>query len=291
MSGFSAEWLDLREPADQRARAASLLGQLHKTFMQKTQIAVADLGCGSGSTIRAVAAMLPARQRWRLYDYDEALLAAARQRLQLWAQAAIDEDDGLRLTWYGKSLHVSFHQADLNVRLGDVFAPGPDLITASALFDLVSPVWIDRFVDGAHHAGAVIYAAINYNGHELWQPAHPADGAMLAAFHAHQKTDKGFGVSAGPDAAAHLVSRLQTAGYHVLCAESPWVLGSQHRDLIAAIADGSASAVAETGMLAGDVIENWRAARRTAEACVIGHTDILALPHGAQVLGAQAHRD
>ena len=74
MSGFSAEWLALREPADQRARNSDLLGALTRRFAGRDTLSVVDLGCGAGSNLRALAPALPRRQRWRLVDHDAALL-------------------------------------------------------------------------------------------------------------------------------------------------------------------------------------------------------------------------
>ncbi|MBC8048966.1 MAG: class I SAM-dependent methyltransferase, partial [Chitinophagales bacterium] len=201
---FSADWLALREPADMRARAASLLGKLGLAFADRDEITVADLGCGTGSTVRSVAAMLPNRQTWRLYDYDAGLLDAARARLTSWAQDAADDGDALVLTWYGKTLRVHFERINLVSDMHVVTDAAPDLITASALFDLVSPQWIESFTQTIAARRTAVYAALTYDGREEWTPPHEADAAMLVAFHAHQKTDKGFGVSAGPDAAGYL---------------------------------------------------------------------------------------
>ncbi len=49
MSGFSASWLDLREPADRAARDATLVKQLTAHFEARDGVAgLLDIGCGSG---------------------------------------------------------------------------------------------------------------------------------------------------------------------------------------------------------------------------------------------------
>lgn len=274
---FSADWLALREPADMRARAASLLGKLRLTFADRDEMSVADIGCGTGSTMRSVAAMLPNRQTWRLYDYDAALLDAARARLIKWAQEASEDGDALVLTWYGKTIRVHFERIDLVSDMHVVMDAAPDLITASALFDLVSPHWIELFAQAAAARRATIYAALTYDGREEWTPPHDADAAMLAAFHSHQKTDKGFGVSAGPDATTHLSRALTKFGYLLQQADSPWRIGADQPALIEALAQGAAQAATETGQVDAALIAEWLAARRHATGCVIGHQDILAL--------------
>ena len=77
MSGFSAEWLALREPYDGRARNREVLASVATAVAAVDAVGVVDLACGTGSTLRAVASRLPARQDWRLVDNDLSLLARA----------------------------------------------------------------------------------------------------------------------------------------------------------------------------------------------------------------------
>ena len=101
MSGFSAEWLALREPADHRARSPALVAELRSVFAGRDTAAIIDLGCGTGSNLRALAASLPRRQSWRLVDRDPALLGAARERLAAWADAS-EAGAGLHLRKGGR---------------------------------------------------------------------------------------------------------------------------------------------------------------------------------------------
>jgi hypothetical protein len=55
MSGFSAQWLDLREPVDHRSRNVELGRRLARHFEGWRPITVVDLGCGTGSNLRATA--------------------------------------------------------------------------------------------------------------------------------------------------------------------------------------------------------------------------------------------
>jgi SAM-dependent methyltransferase len=280
MSGFSADWLALREPADHRARSRDLLDALAAAFRDRDEITVVDLGCGTGSNLRACAPHLPKRQDWRVVDHDPGLLGAARRRLSAWADAAEAVGGGLRLTRGDRVIDAAFVEADLAGALDPVLDPPPDLVTAAALLDLVSPAWIERFAQAVAQRGAAFYTALTYNGAEAWEPPHPADAAMLRAFHAHQARDKGFGPSAGPEATALLTAAFAAHGYGIRLDDSPWRLESADAALIAELAKGAATAVRDTGLVEEHTIAAWLEARLAGASCTIGHTDFLALPLG-----------
>ena len=80
MSGFSAEWLALREPLDVRARNREVLDAVAAAFPGQTALSIVDLGSGTGSTLRALGARLPKSQKWKLVDNDPVLLAEAFAR-------------------------------------------------------------------------------------------------------------------------------------------------------------------------------------------------------------------
>ena len=77
MSSFSADWLALREPYDLRARNPAVLDAVVAWCKDIFAIKFVDLGCGTGSTFRALAPCLRGPQNWRLFDNDLGLLARA----------------------------------------------------------------------------------------------------------------------------------------------------------------------------------------------------------------------
>jgi len=276
MSGFSSEWLALREPVDHRSRDAGVAERLRKYFADRESIGVVDLGCGTGSNLRGTFGLLPDEQHWTLVDYDPRLLTAARNAISSWADASEGIGEDLRVRKDGKSMHIRFRQADLNADLDEALGPSPDVVTASAFFDLCSVHFINRFAVAVAQRRALFFTVLTYNGEQTWSPTHPADIQMLAAFCAHQTSDKGFGASAGPQAASALRAAFEVAGYIVQEGDSPWRLGETDRQLIADLADGFASAVAETGRMDASVLASWSALLRTG--AVVGHTDTLAMP-------------
>ena len=280
MTGFSAEWLALREPADHRARdqalQQSICEQLERVARTEQRgVRLIDLGCGSGSNLRALAASLPAQQHWTLVDYDPLLLTAARDALIAWADEVISNDAKLTILKGTKALEIEFTQVDLARDIERVLACPADVITAAAFFDLVAEPWLIRFCQALR---TTLYTVLTYDGTEQWLPAHTADSSILKAFHAHQKTDKGFGVAAGPDAAAIMQRELAARGFQVSLAPSPWKIDQAEAAFMRALATGSAAAVRETGLMNTKQVEQWLAARVTAQHCTVGHWDILAIP-------------
>lgn len=274
---FSSSWLALREPADRRSRAPELLQMLEGYFASRDYADIVDLGCGTGSTLRALQDILPRRQSWRLIDNDPELLMVAGDVLASWADSAGVHGESLLLEKDGKSIKVRFMEADLVSDTAPWDEPNPDLVTASALFDLVSSDWIDRFVDGLARTKTPLYAGLNYDGRAVWQPEHPADQDILDAFNRHQNGDKGFGPSAGPNAAEHLKARLLAQGFTVEAAGSPWILADDTA-LAAELNRGVAEAVSELGDINISTVEGWLETRLRGGETRVGHTDVLALP-------------
>jgi SAM-dependent methyltransferase len=278
VSGFSAAWLSLREPADHRARNPQIAAALTGALAGRESVRVLDLGCGTGSNLRALAPHLPRRQHWRLVDHDRALLSEAGTVLAAWADHSSPTGNGLALRFGTQEIVVTFEVIDLARDLERAFASSPELVTAAALFDLVSEPWIARFARAARAARALVMAALTYDGTGGWAAPHSADGVMKAAFDSHQRRDKGFGPAAGPAAASALARTLRDGGYEVETGPSPWILDEADSSLIAELARGYAAAVSETGEVSKQMIAVWLAARETRCQWTVGHEDLLAVP-------------
>jgi methyltransferase family protein len=269
MSGFSADWLALREPYDRTARNAEVIGAVAAAFAGQSDLAVVDLACGTGSTLRAIAPHLPARQSWRLVDNDLGLLLRAGA-----AAPAL----GIRVTTTPVDL-----ARDLEAALD-----GPvDLVTTSALLDLVSDDWLKRLVVEIAARNLPIYAALSYDGRATLDPSDPADAGVLAGLNRHQRTDKGFGPALGPAAAAAAVTRFAEAGYSVVQGKSDWVLGSADREMQLELLTGWVGAAREIGELSLADLVAWLTRRRDLVAAGrskmrVGHVDFFATPTGTR---------
>lgn len=278
MGGFSPEWLALREPADHAARNPEVLAAVGAHFAAKASLTVVDLGCGAGSNLRGSYAALPARQHWTLVDLDADLLAATRETLANWADEAREQGEELVLAKGEHMITVDTRQADLNKDLEWILGWQPDLVTAAALFDLTSKRWIERFVAALTGQRLPLYTVLTYDGRETWQPPHPADAPMLAAFTHHQRGDKGFGPAAGPDATEIMAEAFRKSGFAVSSGDSAWQLGEKQGELTQALAQGIADAVLETGQVDPATVADWLTAKAGPATALIGHLDLWARP-------------
>lgn len=265
MSGFSAEWLALRESHDLHARNPNVLDAVVASFRSRNAVSIVDLACGAGSTVRALGPHLPSRQHWDLVDNDPRLLAVA---------CSGQFSDDVRLNAVPLDLSSDFAAA-----LDDT----KDLITISALLDLVSEDWLDRF---ARHVAAQrlhVYAALTYDGRIELSPPDPLDAAITSAVNAHQRTDKGFGPALGPAATAVSIAKFETLGYAIVEGQSDWMIGAADHEMQEELLAGWAGAASEINSLPRPEIDNWLARRRSAvqqrvSTMRVGHVDFFATP-------------
>lgn len=262
---FAWSWLDLREPVDHRSRAEALIDPLGAWWLANDASAVVDLGSGTGSNLRYLAPRLPGPQRWTAVDHDAELLARVRSP--------------------ALNVEVRTVEGDLS-GVGLAEAAEADLVTASALLDLVSERWLASLVDACTGAGSAALLALTYDGTVAWPGTDdPLDTLVRDAVNEHQRRDKGTGAALGPTAAAAAERAFQAGGYRTLVAPSPWTLGPEDVALAGELIDGWADAATEQLPGQAGAIRDWAARRRESAsrpgfALVVGHRDLLALPGG-----------
>jgi hypothetical protein len=226
-------------------------------------VTIVDLACGTGSTFRALSSLIETRQSWRLVDNDLSLLARAPHSSP-------------------PATSVATIPIDLNRDLEAALDAPVDLITTSALLDLVSDEWLQRLVVESAVRRLPVHAALNYDGRIDMSPTDAADPEIIAAINTHQRTDKGFGPALGPDAARQAIARFERIDYVVVQGASDWVFTPQDREIQIEALAGWAAAARETGLSLSDVA-GWLARRRDLvvagrSSIRVGHVDFFARP-------------
>jgi hypothetical protein len=268
MSSFSADWLALREPYDARARNPAVLAAVCDSVERCSPIRVVDLASGLGAMLRALAPRLSSPQVWRLVDNNSELLGFVRRMITPSAALALD-----------------LRRLDLSDDLEDALAGTVDLITASALLDLVSGSWLDRLLSEIAKRQLPFYTTLTYDGRTEIEPVDALDATMIAAANTHQRTDKGFGPALGPTAADTAIARLEAVQYSVITGASDWLIGPDEREIQMKIFAIWASAGQVVGGVSRSDVVGWLARRRDAviagcSAIRIGHIDFFATPIG-----------
>ena len=263
MSQFSAEWLDAREPVDHIARSEYVLSAVAHYFMNDDQLRITDIGCGTGSTIRALKPILPNELSWHLVDNDDALLARAKKSLM-----------GDRLV---------FSLSDLSKSTDVLFSTDPSLVTTSAFLDLVSFEWLESLCHEITHREIPFYAALTYDGRAGCEPEMFKDAQVIAAVNKHQRRDKGFGTALGPDAAAEAIRLFEEAGYIVTHSNSDWRGDNRHPEFQRLLLEGWAEAACELEPNNAGIFEDWLAdrlkmIREGTSSVYVGHVDFFAVP-------------
>lgn len=274
MTAFAPAWLYLREPADAAARATELVDTLREN-LPEGDLVIRDLGCGTGSLGRWLAARLPGTQRWILHDEDAELLTRARTSLPA---AALD----------GSPVAVVAEQRDVTaLRAADL--AGTSLVTASALLDLLTEDEVAALATAIVEAGCAALLMLSVTGRVELSPADPLDSALSASFNAHQQPAHRRQAAPRPHRGRRRRDRVRQARCH----------GRPRRERLAArTRSGRAAAAVARGLgrrrrraaarvapgrrrLPAAPASRWR---RPAELhAVIHHGDLLVLPPSLEV--------
>jgi len=247
---FSADWLALRAPFDSAARAVALEERLADWARGRGSLRVVDLGAGSGNNLAHLHDRLPVAQSWTLVDGDADLLSAAARRHPA----------------------ATVRQADLTGDLADLIPEGTDLVTASALIDLVSREWLTGLADRVRAIGCAVLVVLTYDGRIGWRDETDADSMVRALVNRHQRGDKGFGPALGPEAPDALSTLLPD----VTTVASDWRIAAGDGDMRAALVDGWAAAARETAPDRAAEGDAWqRTARAPPGSLFVGHADQL----------------
>ncbi|MGZ4602655.1 MAG: SAM-dependent methyltransferase [Kineosporiaceae bacterium] len=236
---YSPTWLELREPADARARsrdlgaaaAAAAWRTASRIAPQGAPLVVHDLGCGTGSMGRWLAPTLARPQHRVLHDHDPDQLRLAAAELPGHGTGAAP-------------ITVQVRPADVStLQAGDL--EGAALVTASALLDLLTREEVAALAAACAAGRCPALLTLSVVGTVELTPADPVDADVRAAFDAHQRRTVAGRRLLGPDAVDAASAAFARSGAQVDVRPSPWRLGPADSALVDAWLGGWVGAAAE----------------------------------------------
>jgi hypothetical protein len=262
-------WLALREAADAAARSRTLTEAAVGRLRPRTPVRAVDLGTGTGSNVRYLAAFLGPGQEWLVVDRDESVLAGFRTP---------------------PGVHVERRREDLDAAVNDrsIFA-GRCLVTASALLDLVSARWVESLAQRCAEEKAVALFALTYDGRSSCEPVEHGDDEVRRLLNRHQQRRlTATGYAAGPDAVDAAAAAFGAVGYEVRRERSDWRIGTDSAAMQRELFDVWAAAARETAPDRTAAIDAWLASRlehlRAGRSTVaVGHEDLGAWPPASRI--------
>lgn len=273
---FDSNWLELRYEADAEARKEVIEDCLQQLELNGP-LKILDIGSGTGNNARYLIPELVnsgiVDQDWLLIDKDPDLLRIAMKRLDQLRDGLEDTD-----------LKMDILVTDLSKELEKIPFREADIVVSSALLDLVSKEWIERFVERLLKSMVkYVLISLTVDGRMEWWPKHPMDETMSDLFNRDMFRDKGFGPALGMNSSDLLKGSLTKADYHVKEMDTSWRIGPGRKNLQKRYLEDLFSAVTN-GDMKNDLesVKKWKDHRISIieageSRLMVGHTDILGI--------------
>ena len=226
-TGFNTDWLNERFRFDNTARSTIVENELFSHLSNKNKLKIVDIGSGSGSSCVYLMKKLPQDQDWTFVELNPNLAKASLIRLE---RIALDNnweahrsqntliiqtpDKNINI----KVIHASFLELDSFLDLSAV-----DLVTAAAVFDLLSVKMLHDFLGKLLTHKVALLATINYAG-MAFQPAEVADIYFAHLYGQHMLRPRDFGQSTGPNCSRLMMDFHQKKGINAICEPSNWLV-------------------------------------------------------------------
>jgi hypothetical protein len=281
--GWSYErYLSAKVSVDDRALNRVVVDGLKRALASRRgeeALRVLEVGGGTGTMVRrAIDWGIFARAEYVLLDADAELVQKGLASLRSWSQefglsAVTTRDDTLQLRNGDGSVDVTVRGVSSEI-FDYLSAPEDfkaDLLIASAFLDLVElPRVLPALLALASDRG-VFWFPINFDGETIFEPAHPLDKQVIAAYHRTMDERVRYGRPAGESRTGRkLIHAISQAGGRVEAAgSSDWVVFAQDDEypgdeayFVRCILATIDEALSQRSDVSQTDLQSWLAARR-----------------------------
>ena len=217
MDHASIRYLEAKRTVDDRALAPRVSTAFRRE--RPAQPRVVEAGTGTGAMLpRLVASGLTAGE-YVAIDSDPSVVEFAQyarpRELLYRGQQVVTVDDGFTVD----DLSVSFRTGDALTAFRD--GVDADVFVAASFADLVPLSALLDVIETTLRPGGLAYLPLSFDGGTIFQPDHPADDAVEAAYHAAIDDQPGRDHRAG----RHLLEALQQRPGEILAVgASDWIV-------------------------------------------------------------------
>lgn len=227
---FTTDWLSERFRFDSASRNEQIEQTCFSLFPSRKRLQIVDIGAGHGSNFFYLFPKIQQHQEWTFVELNEGLLDAALDRILVYArtQEFPFEREGQTIFFRANQKdikvtgkHASFLELEKVVSLAEI-----DLVTAAAVFDLLSVELFEQFAKTLIQARIPLLSTINYLG-MAFQPEVEGDALYLKFYNDHMLRQQDFGQSMGPDCMKHMGAFFQKNGVQMEIGSSDWQVGTE----------------------------------------------------------------
>jgi len=281
-------WLDHRFNCDAEARNANIEKKFLEFFEDRDSLTVVDAGSGTGSNFQYYFEKFPNQQEWTFIDCEGPLLNACREKLYRFAKKKnyefIEQNGSVCIKDGAKQALVKMSQGKLeNVEhLTDL--KQTDVVTANALFDLLSYDQFDTFACKLSAYNVCLMATLNYY-ETSFLPYDEEDGRFVRYFHTHMTRPQGFGSAMGPNCTEEMLDLLTEHQMLVEQEGSQWHLKRYDTTMHHYLLHFFEHALRDLNLSPAEIIdlEEWLEAKKKMShdhklEIIVDHSDIFAYP-------------
>lgn len=261
MTHAAVRYLEAKRSVDDRALAPQVVETLREALPPEPRIL--EAGCGTGTMVPRLVEWGVDAGTYRGVDSDPGVIDAARylrpRELRHKGHEVVKSADGFEID----ALTVAFETGDALTAFQE--EAGADLFVAACFADLVPIEELLAVAESAVAPGGLVYLPHAFDGGTIFQPDHPADERIEAAYHEAIEAEPGRDPYVGRHLAAELAAR---PGRILEMAAADWIVrpdeaGYPHdeRYFLSRILDFGEAALADADASLPD-LDDWLRTRR-----------------------------